>query len=159
MPKRQKLIDELFTTMQQTLELFDGPRAAFLRSYAPGKWTLREMLIHISDAETVLLDRLRRIAAEDNPSLIAFDQDRWQKTLLYDSRDMNIVKMQFQAARRSVIELASGLDDSFDARTGIHSECGTITFAQVAQKIADHNAHHLEQAKAAVEGRTWTKAN
>jgi len=35
---------------------------------------------------------------------------------------MHLVKMQFQAARRSVIEIASSLDDTFDAKTGVHSE-------------------------------------
>src|SRR3954469_16451350 len=103
MPKRQKIVDELFASMQETLELFDGPRAAFGKSYAPGKWTVREILIHISDAETVLLDRLRRIVCEEKPLLAAFDQDRWARQLFYDRRDMHLVKMQFQAARRSVI--------------------------------------------------------
>jgi len=64
---------------------------------------------------------------------------------------MHLVKMQFQAARRSVIEIASSLDDTFDAKTGVHSEVGALTFAQVLKKIADHNGHHLEQAKAAIE--------
>ena len=142
--------------MQQTLALFDGPRAAFGKSYAPGKWTLRELLIHISDTETVLLDRLRRIASEEKPTLAAFDQDRWAKALLYDSRDMHVVKLQFQAARRSIIELASGLDESVDAKVGIHSEAGPLTFGQVLKKVVDHTHHHLDQAKAAIEGRSWT---
>lgn len=157
MPKRQKIIDELFSSMQETLELFDGPRAAYAKAYAPGKWSVRDLLIHISDTETVLLDRLRRIACEEKPLLAAFDQDRWVKSLLYDRRDMQIVKMQFQAARRSVIEMASLFDDSVDAQTGTHTEAGTLTFSQTLKKVADHNFHHLDQAKAAIEGRVWTK--
>ena len=157
MPSRQKIIDDLFASMQETLALFDGPRAAFGKSYAPGKWTLRDLLIHISDAETVLLDRLRRLASEEKPLLAAFDQDLWAKALFYDRRDMHLVKMQFQAARRSVIELATSLDDSFDAKSGTHTEAGTLTFAQVLKKVVDHNVHHLDQAKAAIEGRVWSK--
>jgi hypothetical protein len=156
MSKRQKLVDELFTSMQETLALFDGPRAAFGKSYAPGKWTLRDLLIHISDTETVLLDRLRRIASDEKPLLAAFDQDRWAKALLYDSRDMHVVKLQFQAARRSIIELAAGLDESVDAKIGMHTEAGPITFGHVLKKVVDHTAHHLDQAKAAIEGRTWS---
>jgi len=156
-PRRQKIIDDLFSTMQATLALFDGPRAAFGKSYAPGKWTVRDLLIHISDTETVLLDRLRRIASEEKPLLAAFDQDRWAKGLFYDRRDMHLVKMQFQAARRGVIELATILDDSFDARVGMHSEVGALTFGHLLKKVADHTAHHLEQAKAAIEGRVWVR--
>lgn len=158
MPRRQQLIDDLFSTMQATLALFDGPRAAFGRSYAPGKWSVRDVLIHISDSETVLLDRLRRVASEEKPLLAAFDQDRWAEALFYDKRDMHLVKMQFQAARRGVIELATLLDESFDARIGMHTEAGPLSFGQLLRKVADHNAHHLEQAKAAIEGRTWVRA-
>ncbi len=65
--------------MLDTLALFDTPESKLTQSYAPGKWTARQLLVHISDAETVLLDRLRRIAAENKPALIAFDQDLWVK--------------------------------------------------------------------------------
>lgn len=157
MPSRQKIIDDLFASMQETLALFDGPRAAFGKSYAPGKWALRDLLIHISDAETVFLDRLRRLASEEKPLLVAYDQDRWEKALFYDRRDMHLVKMQFQAARRSIIELATSLDDSFDTKSGTHTEAGTVTFGQILKTVVSHNIHHLEQAKAAIEGRVWSK--
>ena len=157
MPRRQKIIDDLFSTMQATLALFDGPRAAFGKSYAPGKWTVRDVLIHISDTETVLLDRLRRIASEEKPLLAAFDQDRWAEALFYDRRDMHLVKMQFQAARRGVIEMATLLDESYDMKAGMHTEAGLLSFGQLLKKVADHNAHHLEQTKAAIEGRTWVR--
>ena len=49
------------------------------------------------------------------------------------------------------------LDDSFDARIGLHSEAGPLGFGQLLKKVADHNSHHLEQAKAAIEGRTWSR--
>jgi uncharacterized damage-inducible protein DinB len=154
-PRRQKVIDDLFASMQATLAMFDGPRAAFGKSYAPGKWSLRELLTHLSDTETVMLDRLRRIACDEKPMLVAFDQDRWAQTLFYERRDMHLVKMQFQAARRSVIELASTLSEEYDAKVGIHTEAGPLTFAQILKKIADHNLHHLGQAQAAIEARPW----
>jgi len=155
--KRQKVLDDLFSSMQETLDLFDGSRIVFGKSYAPGKWRIRDLLIHISDTETVLLDRLRRIASDEKPILAAFDQDLWVKSLMYDSRDMTLVKMQFHAARRSVIELATLVDESVDAKTGTHTESGILTFAQVLRKVADHNIHHLGQARAAIEGRVWKK--
>jgi hypothetical protein len=153
---RDAAIQSLIATLHQTLPLFDQPDAALERSYAPGKWNLRQILVHLSDAETVLLDRLRRIASEEHPPLIAFDENLWTKNLFYMSRDLVLARQQFEIARRNVLELARKLPDSTDQRTGLHSEAGALAFATVLEKIHKHNAHHLEQAKAILEGRTWT---
>lgn len=152
---RDAAVQVLFSTLHETLACFDQSDAVLARAYAPGKWTLRELLIHISDAETVLLDRLRRIASESNPQLIAFDQDLWIQNLQSQKRDLSLARQQFEVARRCVVELARILPDTFDQKTGTHSEAGVISFATVLEKIQKHNAHHLEQARACVEGRTW----
>lgn len=156
MALRDAAINDLLKTLHETVALFDQPEDVMKRSYAPGKWTLRQMLIHISDAETVLLDRLRRLASENNPTLVAFDQDLWVTGLQYDQRDLALARTQFEIARRSVIELARLLPASAEARTGTHTEAGQVSFAAVLGKIQKHNAHHLEQARAAVAGQTWT---
>src|ERR1035441_3402148 len=50
---------------------------------APGKWTIRQILAHVADAELVGAHRLRQVIAEDSPLLIAFDQDAWTRNLDY----------------------------------------------------------------------------
>lgn len=151
-------LESLDTARVETLRFFDAPAAQLDVSYAPGKWTLREILIHLSDAETVLLDRLRRLASEPNPALMAFDQDLWAASLFYKRRDLSLARAQFDTARKSVLELLRNLDDSVETRSGMHSEAGTRTFAQILKMIGDHNLHHLTQLKAISEGRTWSKA-
>ena len=152
---RQTIITDLIDTLHETLRYYDLPKPALNRAYAPGKWSAREILVHISDTETVLLDRLRRLAAEETPLLMAFDQDRWADKLFYRRRDLNLAKAQFEAARRGTIELARTLDYSVDSKEGKHSESGTRTFGQILTQYASHNQHHLEQIKASVEGREW----
>ena len=153
---RDAAVQQLLDTLHATLQYFDQPDAVLNRSYGPGKWTMREILIHLSDAETVLLDRLRRLAAEKVPTLAAFDENLWTKELFYSSRDLQLAKQQFEVARRNVIELARKLDDAVDARKGTHSEAGPKTFGQVMAGTCGHTAHHLEQLKAIAENRTWT---
>ena len=153
---RDAIVQQLLDTLHGTLPYFDQPDAVLNRSYAPGKWTMREVLVHLSDTETVHLDRLRRLAAENNPALMAFDENLWTKALFYSSRDLQLAKQQFEVARRNVIELARKLDDAVDARKGTHSETGPKTFGQVMTGISGHTAHHLEQLKAIAENRTWT---
>ena len=154
---RDDAIRNLQRLMNETLPYFSAPREQLDRAYAPGKWTLREVLVHLSDSETVILDRLRRAAAEPAPHFDAFDQDRWAELLQYKTRDLSVARAQFEAARRSIIELASTMPLEVDARTGVHSETGTRSFAQLLAAVQTHNAHHLAQAKACAEGRTWTK--
>ena len=155
MERRAAVIQQLLDSLHATLPYFDQPEAALNRSYGPGKWTMREILVHLSDTETVYLDRLRRLAAEPNPTLMSFDENLWAKNLFYGSRDLGLVRQQYEAARRSIIEMARKLDEAVYANTGTHSIAGKKVFAKVLAGHPDHNAHHLEQIKAIAEGRTW----
>src|SRR5262249_48064533 len=122
----------------------------------PGKWTMREILVHLSDQEVVYLDRSRRVAAEDNPTLMNMDENLWAKHLQYRKRDLGLARMQFEVARRCAIEMARMLDDSVDARVGTHSTAGRKTFADLLNSRVNHTLHHLEQLQAIAENRTWT---
>lgn len=153
---REAIIQELLSTLHETVALFDQREPVLSRAYAPGKWNLRQILIHLSDAETVLLDRLRRCASDTKPLLVAFDQDLWESNLNYAQRDLALARQQFEIARRNVLELARTLPESVDAKVGTHTEAGPLTFATILQKIARHNAGHLEQARAIVAGKQWT---
>lgn len=155
--RRKEIVHKLYDTLHATLPYFDQSPDVLNHSYAPGKWTLRELLVHISDTEAVLLDRLRRTASEKKPSFLAFDENDWAAKLHYKARDLNLAKQQYEVARRQIIELAKMLDESVDSMVGVHSEAGPQTFATNLAKVASHNAHHLEQAKAIAEGKTWQK--
>jgi succinate dehydrogenase flavin-adding protein (antitoxin of CptAB toxin-antitoxin module) len=154
---RQEVIDSLLKTLHETLSCYDQPEDVLARSYAPGKWNLREILVHLSDCEAVYLDRLRRLVADLKPVLQGFDETRWAQVLNYKARDLNLAKLQFEAARRGIIELARTTDISIDQNIGTHTESGTRTFKQILNMNAGHCAHHLEQARAIVAGTTWQK--
>jgi uncharacterized damage-inducible protein DinB len=155
MAHRAELVQCLYRSMHETLAAFDAPAAALDRSYAPGKWTLREMLLHMSDTETVLLERLRRTIAEDKATFTPFDENLWAKRLNYTTRDLGLARIQFEAARRNVIELAQTTDPKLDANVGTHTEAGPQTLAQNLSKVAKHTDHHLEQVRAMIAGTTW----
>src|SRR5580692_10955536 len=53
---------------------------------APGKWSIRQIVAHLADAELVGAHRFRQVIAEDGPTLIAFDQDAWTQKLDYAHR-------------------------------------------------------------------------
>jgi hypothetical protein len=64
---------------------------------APGKWSARQIIAHLADAELVGAHRMRQVIAEDNPTLIAYDQDAWTRNLDYARRKP---KQSLEAFRR-----------------------------------------------------------
>jgi len=155
----QQLRDDLARARDETLGFFRATGAAELgRSYAPGKWTMRQLLIHIADAETVLFDRLRRLQAEEKPLLWAFDENRWAEHLLYDRRSLEVAGALFAATRGAVIELAAIIPAERHVRAGIHSEAGRKTFAEVLAHVLWPHQHHHEQIRACAAGAAWTAA-
>ena len=85
------IVQDLKLSKSLVLQHFDLPATALLWSYGEGKWNIRQLLIHIVDAETVLYDRIRRIISEQpNPLIWAFDQDAWAAHLDYHTFPLEI---------------------------------------------------------------------
>jgi hypothetical protein len=141
-----------------TAPFFAADAAVQRRSYAPGKWTLRQVLLHLADCQMVYLDRLCRVAAEDKPLLLAFDENRWADRLAYADRDLVVAGTLFSATSATIADLARRLPADVDQRNGVHSEAGRHSFAEFLAWSASHVAHHLEQVRAPAEGRTWAPA-
>lgn len=149
------LIDDLKRDRDEALALFAADPTALARPYAPGKWTGRHVLLHLTDADGVLLDRLRRLQADAKPLLWAFDQDAWAQHLHYEQRDLKTAAALFAATIDTIAELATLVPAERFERAGIHSEIGRKTFAEVIAFIHDHHQHHLAQVRAAVQGKVW----
>src|SRR5262249_11489765 len=100
---------------------------------APGKWSVRQIVAHLADAELVGAHRLRQVIAEDNPTLIAFDQDKWTANLDYSRRKPKQSLETFRRLRAENYELLKGLAAAAFERTGNHSENGRMTLLQLLE--------------------------
>jgi hypothetical protein len=145
------LLFQLEETKQMTLNPFELSETELTRAYAPGKWNVRQLLNHITDAETVLYDLIRRVIAEPRPVIWAFDQDRWNEQLDYSTFPLEINRAIYTAVRVGVIYLAKTHYAIAADKTFVHSETGVRTLKDEFEKIAWHNAHHLEQIRQALE--------
>ena len=145
------IITALESTRNQTLDYFDLPSDELARSYAPGKWTVRFILHHLADAETVLADRIRRTISESRQVLWAFDQDAWARGLDYSQMPLEVSCRIYEATRAGIIHLAGQHYIKSGHFEFVHSETGIRTLKDEFDKVVAHNEHHLRQVAAALK--------
>ena len=147
-------LDELLTalskTMEETLAYFDLSDEELTKTYAPGKWTVRQLLHHLADAETVLYERIRRGIAKPGQVVYGFDQDAWADKLDYQNRELSIDQAIYLSVRRGVMALATSYYEGAGENEYVHSETGQRKVKQEFDKVAWHNEHHLKQIRAAI---------
>ena len=112
---------------------------------APGKWSARQIVAHLADAELVGAHRFRQVIAEDNPSITAFDQDAWARNLDYARRKPKQSLETFRRLRAENYDLLKTLPEETFARAGTHSVRGRITLRTMLEDYAAHAESHARQ--------------
>lgn len=116
---------------------------------APGKWTLRQIICHLADSEMIGRYRLASVIAEDNPTLMWYDQDAWAANLDYSTRKFSQALETFRRVRGENYELLKALPEETFARTGTHSKNGVISLKDLLLMYAEHAEGHARQIRAA----------
>jgi len=145
------IIKRLEATRDQTLAYFDLDEPQLARSYGPGKWSIRFLLHHLADSETVLADRIRRVISEPRQVLWAFDQDAWARGLDYSRMPLDLSRRIYDAVRAGTIYQARMHYDKSGHLEFVHSETGVRTLKDEFDKVASHNQHHLAQIELALK--------
>lgn len=145
-----EIISKLESTRDRTLHYFDLGDDDLARTYGPGKWPVRFVLLHIADSETVLAERIRRTLSEVRPVLWAFDPDQWAAGLDYSQLPLGLSRQIYEATRAGIIHLVRQYYETHGDREFVHSETGVRTLKQEFDKVADHNEHHLAQIEIAL---------
>jgi DinB superfamily len=109
--------------------------------YANGKWSVKEVLGHINDAERVFSYRAMRIGRGDTTPLPAFDQDDYVKQSGAGARTLGDLAEEFQVIRNSSIALFRSFDELAWPREGTASDV-SVTVRALAFIIAGHELHH-----------------
>ncbi len=151
------------------LDQYDAGPAAFARAVAavpaellhrkpgPGKWSVLEMAAHLADTEIVHSERIRRTLAEEEPQILAFDQDQWAASLgAVAEPDLDVALDAMAALRRSTSRLLRAAPAAAFARKARHSEAGVITLRSIVEQAARHPFLHVAQVArtlAALRGR------
>ncbi len=133
-----------------------GPEWDFVP--APGKWTVRQIMCHLADSEMVGRDRFCRVIAEDNPTLMVYDEKAWAEKLDYHKRKFSQALETFRRVRGENYELLSGLTEETFGRAGTHSQQGPLTLKDLLRIYAEHAEGHARQIKEAREAHKASRA-
>jgi hypothetical protein len=115
----------------------------FERSYAPGKWSARRILIHLAQSELALTTRARFALTEASYQAQAFSQDEWLP--LDDGADGPTALDAYTTLRRMNLAMWRQLTpDQLDRRFS-HPDYGELTVAWIMAQMAGHDIHHLKQ--------------
>ena len=144
------LVRELERTRDEMLKYFSLEESDLARTYAPGKWSVRHILHHLSDSETVFFDRIRRVLSEPRPVVWVMDQDAWAKGLDYSQLPLDISRHVYESVRNAIIHYAGVHYERSGHLEFVHSVDGVRTLRDEFDKVAAHNEHHLTQIRLAL---------
>jgi uncharacterized damage-inducible protein DinB len=112
-------------------------------AYASGKWSLKEVLGHLTDTERVFAYRALSVGRGDPSSLPGMEQDDWMATADFGRRAIGDLLAEWRAVRAATIALAEGFPPDAPLRRGVASGKGFSARA-LLHVAPGHTAYHLE---------------
>jgi hypothetical protein len=113
---------------------------------APGKWSPREVFIHLADCELAFGFRYRQALGEENHTVQPFDQDKWAKSYAAYSAEQALAT--FAALRNWNLTLLRPLTPEQLGKTVTHPERGAETLRTLIEISAGHDLNHLQRLEA-----------
>jgi hypothetical protein len=117
--------------------------ADFERTYAPGKWSARRILVHLAQTELALPTRARFALTQDGYTAQSFDQDAWMP--LDDGMEARTALEAYLALRKMNLAMWGRLTEAQRGRRFVHPDFGELSVGWIAAQMAGHDLHHLKQ--------------
>ena len=145
MPSLSQLIDAYQAGPQTLRAAVAGlSREQLVARPVPGKWSTLEVVCHLADFDPILADRMKRVIAEDRPSLLAADENRFVAALAYHERDVEEELTIIERTRQQMGRILRTLQPEALTRVGVHSERGPRTLQELLTGATGHITHHLK---------------
>ncbi|MDY7092687.1 MAG: DinB family protein [Acidobacteriota bacterium] len=131
----ERLGEELATLLENLGEERAGDR------YAPGKWTVAQVVGHVNDTERVFSHRIVWFARRDPAPLPGIDQDPWVEAGEFEGRSLAALVAELRAIRASTRALVQSLTPQMLERRGVASDA-PCTVRALVWILAGHAEHH-----------------
>lgn len=132
-------IDELETALKRF------PIESWLHRPAPERWTIHEIIIHITDSEVNSYIRCRRFIAEPGEDLMVYDENKWGKILNYTVQSTDVALKLFRGLRQASYKLIQTLPEDVWKHEAYHPEQGIITMDDWLDTYESHVREHVAQ--------------
>lgn len=140
-------LEELKKNGEQTVELYAQlSEEQSLFAYAEGKWTLKELLLHLSDTERVFQYRILAFLRGDKNELPGFDEELYASQSFANERSLDSLVEEFQLVRKSSQILLETAHISALKNVGT-ANGNQISAETIGKLIVGHNVHHLNIIK------------
>jgi len=138
------LLDHLMINLEATKKLILSiPSNKLVYRYAEGKWTIKEIVTHLTDMERIYAYRMLRFARNDQTILPGFDAYQYVLSSGANDRNISDLLVELETVRHSTIALLNGLTDEALSRRGIMNAY-TVSVRALAYHIAGHELHHID---------------
>jgi hypothetical protein len=132
--------------LQSSLEVLHAlytsvPRIKETYAYADGKWTIKEVILHVTDAERIFAYRALRFARFDKTDLPGFEQNDYVPVSRANERDMSSLITEFLNVRTSTIDLFGSFDEKQLKAEGT-ANGNRVSVEALGYIIAGHGLHH-----------------
>lgn len=134
------LLREQPTVLKTLLKHLTDEQALF--RYAPGKWSIKESLVHMTDTERIFAYRALRLGRGDQTPLPGFDQNDYVPVSGADRRPLTAIWAEYDAVRAATLTLLTSFDVDTFSLTGIVSD-GPMSLRALTYIIPGHEAHHI----------------
>jgi hypothetical protein len=139
----ERVLDHLAGQLLATRAFFGSlPDALHGFRYAEGKWSVREVLQHVVDAERVFAFRAFTFARGDRAELPGFEENDYVPASEADRRPLADILAEYVAVRESTLALLDGLPEAALTRTGV-ANGRLVSVPALAYQIVGHERHHL----------------
>ncbi len=146
-PDDGDLLQHLRDIQTETADLIAGLTEEQLNySYDEGKWTIKDILVHLSDCERIFIYRATRCARGDKTDLPGFDEALFAGNANANKREINDIMKELEAFRVASIVFIDTLDEDALSRTGTANGY-PISTRLIANHIYGHHRHHLNIIK------------
>jgi len=142
-PNDGRILEHLRTNFDATSAMLRTlPEDLLLYRYAAGKWTIKEIVQHLTDDERIYAYRALRFARGDTADLPGFDQDAYTRETGANRRGLDELLSELGSVRAATVSLFEGLEEDVLTRAGIASG-NTMSVRAIAYHIAGHELCHL----------------
>jgi hypothetical protein len=146
-PENTSLPEVFSFGVEQVLPFFSSlTENQMAHAYAEGKWTLKEMLLHIIDSERIFAYRALSIARRDKTKLPGYEQDDYVLTSNANNRTKESLLEEYSSVRAATVTLFKSFTKEDLIQTGVANNV-SVSVRAIGFIIGGHERHHLKIAK------------